>query len=112
MKKFVLALVFLLSVTGIQAGEYIFFTIEYPSTYTIISSSIVSSECPADGKCYCMVSVTYLNKDSLRNPDNNIGMMLVKVPGFSSGQDPVISFKQNTFLRNIVVDSYTTTQSY
>ena len=98
--------------TGLFAGENIFYTLKYPPAFTIISAVIMSSECPADGKCYCMVSVSYILKDAVRNPDNNISMTLVKVAGYSAAQEPVISFKQDTFVWAIVADTFTTTQTY
>jgi len=112
MKKLIFVLVFLLSAIGSYAGENIFYTLKYPSTFTIVSAFILSSECPADGKCFCKVSVSYIKKDAIANPGNNISMVLIKVPGFSPAQDPVISFKQDSFVWNIVVDTYTSTQTY
>jgi|ERR1035437_1864856 hypothetical protein len=112
MKKLIFVLVFLLSTIGLYAGENIFYTLKYPTTFTIVTAFIEKSECLADGKCYCLVSVSYIKKDTIANPDNNISMVLIKVSGFSPAQDPVISFKQDSFVWNIVVDTYTSTQTY
>ena len=112
MKKLIFVLFILLSAAGLYAGENIFYTIKYPSTYTIVSAFIISTECPADGKCFCKVSVSYIKKDAVTNPTNDISMVLIRVAGFSPTQDPVINFKQDSFVWNLTVDTYTTTQTY